>query len=195
MRLRLLERAYCLAISCWPWGAYHAVDQVDIKVSSYIRIHPRSTVADAKICGHYVNSILAVLELRGTKYHEALFLDADGNIAEGAAENFFIVKDGVLTTPPLGTILSGITRQTVLELARDSGIPIVEKTLTLDEALQADEAFFSGTAAEVTPIKTIDDHTIGDGSIGPVSKKLKDAYLDVVYGRNPRYYNLLTFVS
>jgi len=184
-----------VAISCWPWGAYHAVDQVDIKVSSYIRIHPRSTVADAKICGHYVNSILAVLELRGTKYHEALFLDADGNIAEGPAENFFMVKDGVLTTPPLGTILSGITRRTVLELAKDFGIQVVERPLTLDEALQADEAFFTGTAAEVTPIKTIDDQIIGDGSIGPVSRKLKTAYLDVVYGRNPGYYRFLTFVS
>jgi branched-chain amino acid aminotransferase len=184
-----------IAISCWPWGAYHTVEQVDIKVSSYIRIHPRSTVADAKICGHYVNSILAVLELKGTKYHEALFLDADGNIAEGPAENFFMVQNGILTTPPLGTILAGITRQTILELARDAGIPVAERAITLDEALSANEAFFSGTAAEVTPIKTLNDQVIGDGTVGPVSAKLKSLYLDIVYGRNRSYEKFLTFVS
>jgi branched-chain amino acid aminotransferase len=184
-----------IAISCWPWGAYHTVEQVDIKVSSYIRIHPRSTIADAKICGHYVNSILAVLELKGTKYHEALFLDADGNIAEGPAENFFMVKNGVLITPPLGTILSGITRRTILEIARDAGIQVAEQSITLEDALKADEAFFTGTAAEVTPIKTLNDQTIADGSIGPITKRLKELYLNVVYGREPSYSKFLTFVS
>jgi len=181
-------------IACWPWGKYLPVEVADIKVSSYIRIHPRSTVADAKICGHYVNSILAVLELKGTKYHEALFLDAEGMIAEGPGENFFIVKNGEITTPPLGTILAGITRSTVIEMAKDAGFSIVERPISLEEAYDADEAFFTGTAAEVTPIGTINDHTIGSGATGPITAALKARYLDATYGRSASYRNFLTFV-
>lgn len=181
-----------IAIACWPWGAYLPHEMVDIKTSSYIRIHPRSTVADAKICGHYVNSILAVQELKGTKYHEALFLDADCNIAEGPGENFFIVKNGEILTPPLGTILAGITRQTVLELAPKLGYKVIQRNITLPEAYAADEAFFTGTAAEVTPIRTIDDKVLGKGELGPVSKKIRDTYLDIVYGRNPEHSDYLT---
>jgi branched-chain amino acid aminotransferase len=179
-------------IACWPWGAYIPVEAADIKVSSYIRIHPRSTVADAKISGNYVNSILAVLELRGTKYHEALFLDFEGNIAEGPGENFFCVKNGVLFTPPLGTILPGITRATIIELARSLGKEVHEKPLTLDDAFGADEAFFTGTAAEVTPIRSIDDRLIGSGAAGPISLQLKAAYLDIVHGRNPSFAHYLS---
>lgn len=182
-------------MACWPWGAYLPVEQADVKVSSYIRIHPRSTVADAKICGHYVNSILAVLELRGTKYHEALFLDAEGNIAEGPGENFFVVNNGEIFTPPLGTILAGITRASVIEIARAEGLSVTEKPLTLDEALRADEAFFTGTAAEVTPIGTINDQTIGTGKPGPITQRIQKIFLDAVHGRHAGYQNFLTYVS
>jgi branched-chain amino acid aminotransferase len=190
-------------IAAWPWGAYIAVDAADIKVSKYIRIHPRSTVADAKIVGHYVNSILAVLELKGTKYHEALFLDDGGNIAEGPGENFFIVKDGSVYTPPLGTILSGITRATVMEITRDLGITLIERSITLQDAFSADEAFFTGTAAEVTPIHSIDDTVIGQGGslgkVGAVTSRIRERYLDIVYGRCvtefPHYRKHLTFVN
>jgi branched-chain amino acid aminotransferase len=184
-----------LMIACWPWGAYLAVDAADIKTSSYIRIHPRSTVADAKISGHYVNSILAVLELKGTKYHEALFLDSDGYIAEGPGENFFIVKGKEIITPPLGTILAGITRSSVIEIARDNGFTITERALRLDEAFLADEAFFTGTAAEVTPIGTIDDKPLKNSGPGPTSLFLKERYLDIVHGRAPQYDKFLTYVE
>jgi branched-chain amino acid aminotransferase len=185
-------------IAAWPWGAYLPADAVDIKVSKYIRIHPRSTIADAKICGHYVNSVLAVLELRGTKYHEALFLDDKGNIAEGPGENFFMVKNGMVVTPPIGTILPGITRSTAIEIARDLGIPLEERPISLQEAFDADEAFFTGTAAEVTPINSIDDRVIGSAHNRTVSRKIRERYLDVVYGRcfdsHPHYNKYLTFV-
>lgn len=184
-----------VSIACWPWGAYLPHEMVDIKTSSYIRIHPRSTRADAKICGHYVNSILAVLELKGTKYHEALFLDSDGNIAEGPGENFFIVKGGKIYTPPLGTILAGITRQTVVDLARGMDLDVIEKRMKLEDAYASDEAFFTGTAAEVTPIRTIDDKVLGDGKLGPVTRKIRDTYLDVVYGRDDRHASYLTIVN
>jgi branched-chain amino acid aminotransferase len=183
-----------LIIACWPWGAYLPHEMVDIKVSSYIRIHPKSTIADAKISGHYVNSILAVRELIGTPYHEALFLDTDGNIAEGPGENFFIVKKGEIFTPPLGTILAGITRSTVMEIAKERGLIVHERTLSLEDALDADEAFFTGTAAEVTPIRSIDDKLTGDGTVGAITKTLREIYLDVVTGKEPEYQRFLTYV-
>jgi branched-chain amino acid aminotransferase len=182
-----------LIIACWPWGAYLPHEMVDLKVSSYIRIHPRSTVADAKIVGHYVNSILAILELQGTSFHEALFLDDSGMIAEGPGENFFLIKDNVLYTPSLGTILAGITRRTVLQLATDLGIRIEEKKLSLADALSGDEAFFTGTAAEITPIRSIDHSVIGKGVVGPISKKIKDTYHQVVRGELPEYEKFVTY--
>lgn len=182
-------------IACWPWGAYLPHEMIDVKVSKYIRIHPRSTVADAKICGHYVNSILAVLDLDGTKYHEALFLDFNGNVAEGPGENLFIVRNGQIQTPKLGTILAGITRRTIIEIARDKGLEVVERDLTLPEVLSAEEAFFTGTAAEVTPIRSIDDQPLGNGILGPVAKLIRDTYQDVVHGRVEKYQPYLTYCS
>ena len=182
-------------IACWRWGKYLPAEAVDIKVSKYIRIHPRTTVSDAKLCGHYVNSILAVQELKGTNYHEALFLDFEGNVAEGPGENFFIIKNNTVYTPPLGAILAGITRATVIDLLSHLNIPLVEKTITLEEAFAADEAFFTGTAAEVTPIRSIDDREIGNGKVGPVSQLVKDTYLDIVNGRREEFHHYLTFVS
>ena len=150
-----------MMIACWPWGAYLPHDRVDIKTSKYIRVHPQSTVADAKICGHYINGLLGQLELRGTHYHESLFLDYEGNIAEGAGENLFIVKDNIIYTPTLGNILAGITRETVIEMTRNLGYEVVEKKITLKDAYNADEAFFTGTAAEITQVRSIDDKLIG----------------------------------
>lgn len=183
-----------VAIICWPWGAYLPHDMVDLKTSSYIRIHPRSLVTDAKICGHYVNSILAVQELKGTHYHEALLLDSYGNLAEGPGENLFFAKDGVLYTPALGSILAGITRNTVIELAKDIGVEVVETNLPPEKLLEADEAFYTGTAAEVTPIRSVDDAVIGAGEIGPITAQLRSIYLDVVNGRKPEYDRFLTYV-
>ncbi len=184
-----------VVIACWPWGKYLPHEMVDIKSSKYIRIHPKSTVSDAKIGGHYVNSILAVQELQGTKYHEALFLDLDGNIAEGPGENFFMIKEGKLITPPLGTILAGITRETVIQFAKRHNIPVVERTISLDEAFKCDEAFFTGTAAEVSPIRSINDTVLGNGELGPITKKIKDAYLKMVTGEDAEFIHFLTFVE
>lgn len=184
-----------LMIACWPWGAYLPHEMVDLKVSSYIRIHPRSTVADAKICGHYVNSILAVRELIGTHYHEALFLDEQQQIAEGPGENFFIIKGTELITPPAGTILEGITRATIMEIAQAEGLSVSQRVIPLQEALGADEAFYTGTAAEVTPIRSIDDNTIGHGEVGEITRMLKTKYLDIVAGKDDAYEHYLTYVN
>lgn len=184
-----------VTIACWPWGAYLPISSANIKVSKYIRIHPSSTVADAKIGGHYVNSILAVQEVQGTHYHEALFLDYEGNIAEGPGANFFIIKDRKLYTPPAGNILPGITRASVIEIARDQGLTVTEKKLTVGEAQDADEAFFTGTAAEMTPIGSIEDKPLRCSAPGPLTAELKAAYLDAAYGRSSRYDTFLTFVS
>jgi branched-chain amino acid aminotransferase len=184
-----------VTIACWPWGAYLPISSANIKVSKYIRIHPSSTVADAKIGGHYVNSILAVQEVQGTHYHEALFLDYEGNIAEGPGANFFIIKDRHLFTPPPGSILPGITRASVIEIARGRGLTVTEKKLTVAEAQDADEAFFTGTAAEMTPIGTIEDKPLRCAAPGPLTAELKQAYLDAAYGRSPQYDKFLTFVS
>ncbi|WED44307.1 branched-chain amino acid transaminase [Legionella cardiaca] len=184
-----------LVIACWPWGAYLPHDSVQVKTSSYIRIHPDSTVVDAKLCGHYLNSILASLELQGTHYHEALFLDSNGYITEGVGENFFMVKDGVIYTPNLGGILSGITRDTIIKLARTFDLNVVETNIRLDEVYQADEAFFTGTAAEVTAIHSINDKPLGKGSPGAITSKIKEAYLDLVHGRNNEFKNYLTYVN
>ncbi|ASQ45891.1 branched-chain amino acid transaminase [Legionella clemsonensis] len=182
-----------LIIACWPWGAYLPHESIDVKVSSFIRIHPESTVVDAKICGHYVNSILASLELQGTHYHEALLLDSQGNIMEGVGENFFIVKNTRLYTPQLGGILSGITRDTVIKLAHQLNLEVFETDITLDEAYQADEAFFTGTAAEVTAIRSINDRELCKGS-GSITTMIKKAYMDLVHGKNEEFVHFLTYI-
>lgn len=181
-------------IACWPWGAYLPHDTVDIKVSSYIRIHPDSTVIGAKLCGHYLNSMLASLELQGTHYDEALFLDAQGYISEGVGENVFIIKDNVLYTPKLDTILPGITRETTFQLAESAGLRIVEKNMAIEEAYLADEAFFTGTAAEITPVRSIDDHLLNGGNIGPITAMIKLAYHNLVRGKNPTFPAYSTYV-
>ncbi len=183
------------SIAVWPWGKYLGEAAVKIKTSKYCRIHPKSTHADAKICGHYVNSIFASIEVKDAGYDEALLLDYKGNIAEGPGENIFIVKDNKLITPPLGTILKGITRASVIQLAKDLGIKVEEKTLTLKEAYNADEAFFTGTAAEVTAIESIDDKKIGKKAPGPITIKLRDAFMDIVHGKTEKYKDWLAYVN
>ncbi|MBA2651589.1 MAG: branched-chain amino acid transaminase [Tatlockia sp.] len=183
-------------IACWPWGAYLPHESVDIKTSKYIRIHPDSTVVDAKLSGHYINGILASLELKGTHYHEALFLDSKGYVTEGVGENFFMVKDEVIYTPNLGGILAGITRNTIINLARHLGIKVVEMDLTLDGVYQADEAFFTGTAAEVTAIRSVNDKVFAHDKEKKIGTLLKNAYLDLVHGKNPDYMpSYLTYVQ
>ncbi|CDZ77864.1 Branched-chain-amino-acid aminotransferase [Legionella massiliensis] len=185
-----------LVIACWPWGAYLPYESIDIKTSKYIRIHPDSTVVDAKLAGHYVNGILASLELQGTHYHEALFLDSEGYITEGVGENFFMAKDGVIYTPKLGSILAGITRDTIITLARHLGFKVVEKDLVLDDAYQAEEAFFTGTAAEVTLIRSINDKVLAQAQESKIGSRIKEAYLDLVHGRSQDFIAyFLTFVD
>jgi len=182
-------------IACWPWGAYLPHEMVDLKISSFARVAANATVADAKLTGNYLNGILAVNEIRGTRYHEVLLLDSVGNIAEGSGENVFFAKAGALHTPKLGAILPGITRATIIALARDEGIAVHERDISPSEAFDSDEAFFTGTAAEVTPIRSIDDRILGKGEVGPITRRLRQLYLDVVRGRDPRHSGFLTKVG
>lgn len=189
------DLAVDVVIACWPWGDYLGQKSVDIKTSEFIRIHPRSSVTDAKICGHYVNSIMAGLAIQGTHYHEALLLDADGYVAEGSAENIFIVKDKQIITPPTGTILEGITRNTVIEIANYLNLPIRQARLTREDILNADEVFFSGTAVEITPVRSLDDRLIAEGGIGSITQKIQATYQSMVLGQLPQFRQHLTFIE
>jgi branched-chain amino acid aminotransferase len=184
-----------VAIAVWPWGAYLGDDKViKVKISKYIRIHPKSTITDAKICGHYVNSIFSSLEAKKENAKEALLLDFEGYVAEGPGENIFIVKDGQLYTPPLGTILAGITRDSVIKIAKDLDIGVEERKISVGELKSADEAFFVGTAAEVCPIGKIDGNNIADGKPGQITMKIQKIYKRAVKGQEEKYLNWLTFV-
>ena len=180
-----------VAIAAWPWGAYLGEDGlakgVRLKTSSFARFHPNTMLTKAKAVGHYVNSILAAREARGLGYDEALMLDVDGYVSEASGENLFIVTKGVVRTPGLPTVLAGITRASVLALLADAGIPAREERLTRDEIYLADEAFFTGTAVEVTPVRELDDRRIGSGAPGPITKRLQDLFFRVVQGREERY--------
>lgn len=188
---------HCM-VAAWEWGAYLGADNmrngIRIKTSSFTRHHVNITMCKSKANGNYINSMLALREAIDDGYDEALLLDTEGYVAEGSGENFFIVKKGVIYTPDLTSALDGITRQTLLRLADDLGIKIVEKRLTRDEVYIADEAFFSGTAAEVTPIRELDRRTIGSGTRGPVTEKLQSLYFDIVQGKNSEYSDWLTQV-
>ncbi|MBK8740108.1 MAG: branched-chain amino acid transaminase [Betaproteobacteria bacterium] len=187
-----------VAIAAWPWGAYLGVEGMEkgirVKTSSFLRHHVNVTMCRAKACGNYINSILANQEATMNGYDEALLLDVNGYVAEGAGENLFIVKDGVLYEPAVTSGLMGITRVTLIQLAADLGIPFREKLMTRDDVYLADEAFFTGTAAEVTPVRELDDRIIGEGRRGPVTTRLQAAFFDVVNGRNPKYAHWLTTV-
>ena len=184
-----------IAIAIWPWGAYLNKEIVSVKISKYIRPHPKSTVTDAKICGSYANSILASLEIKKAGFDEALLLDYQGHVAEGPGENIFIVKDGKLFTPKLGAILGGITRDSIMQIAKDLKIEVEEKNITVEELKLADEAFFTGTAAEICAIGKIDDTTINHEKIGATTKKIREAYDKVIHGKSKKYSKWLSPIN
>ncbi len=181
-------------IAAWPWGKYLSDDPITVGISPWIRIHPKSLQCDAKINGHYVNSIMSSLWAKNNNYQEALVLDFNDNVAEGPGENLFLVKDGQLITPAPGNILPGITRKTIMELAKNElGIHTEERIVTPEEVFAADEAFYTGTAAEVTIIGSLDGKQIGNGD-NEISEKLKKLYHDVVTGKVEKYHDWLTWV-
>jgi len=183
-----------IAIVVWPWGTLFGEKPVKVKISPYIRLHPKSVKVDAKICGYYVNSILASLEAKESGFDEAVLLDYKGNVAEGPGENIFIVKNKKILTPPLGNILPGITRDSIITIARDLGYTVEEKNLSVEELLDADEVFFSGTAAEVHPIAQVNDKIISKGKPGKITEKIKNTFLDIVKGKNEKYKEWLAYV-
>ncbi|MBM3336290.1 MAG: branched-chain amino acid transaminase [Betaproteobacteria bacterium] len=185
-----------VSVAAWPWGAYLGEEGlakgIRVKTSSFTRHHVNVSMVRAKASGYYINSILANQEVTAEGYDEALLLDTEGYVSEGAGENVFIVKAGKIYTPDLASCLDGITRDSVLTMARDLGIEVIEKRITRDEIYCADEAFFTGTAAEVTPIRELDNRTIGAGSRGPVTEKLQSLFFDVVGGKSAKYKHWLT---
>lgn len=188
-----------VSIICWEWGAYLGDDGLSkgirVKTASFMRHHPNIMLTKAKVSGNYVNSILSKLEVTKVGYDEALMLDHQGFVAEGSGENIFFVKDNTLYTPPVTSILPGITRDTIITLASELGYQVKEQQITRDELYIADEVFFTGTAAEVTPAREIDDRLIGEGRPGPVTKALQTAYFDVIKGRNPKHADWLDYLS
>lgn len=185
-------------VAAWKWGAYMGQDALDngirVKTSSFSRHHVNITMCKAKANGNYMNSILAHQEAAQDGYDEALLLDVDGFVAEGSGENVFIVRNGKLITPDLTSALEGITRDTIVQLAGEIGLQVVEKRITRDEVYSADEAFFTGTAAEVTPIRELDNRAIGEGKRGPITEKLQSMYFDVVKGKSAKHADWLTLV-
>ena len=187
-----------VGIAAWPWGAYLGEEGlkrgIRVKTSSFTRHHVNVSMVRAKASGYYINSILANQEVTAEGYDEALLLDTDGYVSEGAGENVFLIRNGKIYTPDLASCLDGITRDAVLTMARDLGIDIIEKRITRDELYCADEAFFTGTAAEITPIRELDNRQIGTGSRGPVTEKLQSLFFDVVEGKAAQYKHWLTRV-
>lgn len=186
-------------LAAWAWGAYLGEEGmrkgIRVRVSSFTRHHPNVTMIKAKANGNYMNSIMANTEATRDGYDEAILLDAQGYVAEGSGENIFTVRDGVLYTPALDVALDGITRRSVIAIASEMGLKVVEKRLTRDELYVADEVFFTGTAAEVTPIREIDGRQIGIGERGPITAEIQQRYFDVVQGKNPKYRDWLTYVK
>ncbi|RJR39752.1 MAG: branched-chain amino acid transaminase [Deltaproteobacteria bacterium] len=187
-----------LTIISWVWGAYLGDEGIKKgirgKISSFARHHVNVMMTKAKTTGNYVNSIMAKREATQLGFDEAIMLDTDGYVAEASGENIFVVRDGLLKTPPLTAVLPGITRDSILELAQDLGIPAKEDIFSRDELYLADEAFLTGTAAEVTPLREVDGRVIGAGAPGPITRKLQAAYFAVVKGEDSRYQKWLTYV-
>ncbi len=199
MGLRADNLRVHVMIAAWAWGSYLGEEGLEkgirIKTSSFTRHHVNITMCKAKSNGNYINSMLALQEAVRDGYDEALLLDVDGFVAEGSGENIFIVRDGVIYTPDLTSALEGITRDTIFALARDNGLEIREKRITRDEVYIADEAFFTGSAAEVTPIRELDGRAIGSGTRGPITEMLQGQYFDLVHGRLGRYGEWLDYVE
>jgi branched-chain amino acid aminotransferase len=187
-----------VSIAVWPWGAYLGdkglKNGIRVKTSSFIRNHVNSNMSRGKVCGYYVNSQLAKKEAISCGCDEALLLDTEGYVSEGSGENIFIVRKGILKTTPLTSILEGITRNSIIKLAHDEGIGVSEERFTRDELYIADEAFFTGTAAEVTPIREVDGRSIGTGRPGRITKRIQSLFFDIVKGRNKKYESWLTRV-
>ena len=188
-----------VAIAAWEWGAYLGTEGLEkgirIHTSSFTRHHVNISMCKAKANGHYINSMLALQEALQNGYDEALLLDAEGYVAEGSGENIFIVREGIIYTPDLTSALEGITRDAIVQLAKDAGYTIVEKRITRDEIYIADEAFFTGTAAEVTPVRELDNRAIGNGIRGPVTEQLQAMFFDIANGRNDKYSKWLTYIN
>jgi branched-chain amino acid aminotransferase len=188
-----------VAIAAWPWGAYLGEDGLNkgirVKTSSFSRHHVNVSLVRAKASGYYINSILANQEATNDGYDEALLLDTDGYVSEGSGENVFIVKNGKLYTPDLASCLDGITRDAIMTMAKDYKIEVIEKRITRDEMYCCDEAFFTGTAAEVTPIRELDGRQIGEGKRGPITTKLQGQFFDVVSGKNAKYSKWMTSIA
>lgn len=186
-----------VAVMTWVWGAYLGAEAkakgARIKVASFARPHINTQMSKGKIVGHYVNSILAKMEAKKAGCDEALLLDTEGYVAEGSGENFFLYRHGALKTTPIPGVLEGITRDSILQIARDEGVEVRETRFTRDEVYTASEAFFCGTAAEVTPVRELDGRQISDG-MGPITKRINDAYVAAVRGQNPKYAKWLTYV-
>lgn len=199
MGLRADNLKVHVMIAAWTWGAYLGTESLEkgirIRTSSYTRNHVNSTMCKAKANGNYINSILALQEALATGYDEALLLDHEGFAAEGSGENLFIVRNGKLFTPETTSALEGITRDTIITIAREQGFEVFEKRISRDEVYIADEAFFTGSAAEVTPIREYDGRTIGDGKRGPITEKLQTLYFDYVNGRREDHLAWLSFTA
>jgi len=190
------ENPVQISIAVWPWGSYLGDEGIKngirTKISSFSRPHVNATMVRAKTTANYANSLLAKREALKDGYDEAILLDTDGYVAEGSGENVFMVRKGVIKTPPLTSILEGVTRDTVMQLAAERGMRLVEERFTRDEFYVADEAFFTGTAAEITPIREVDNRAIGTGKPGPVTRELQSAFFEIVHGRDSRHADWLT---
>ena len=199
MGLNPLNNPVEVAIICWSWGAYLGEEGmkkgIRCKISSFTRHHVNIAMTKAKVCGNYVNSQLAKIEALEDGYDEALMLDVDGTVAEGSGENLFIVRKGVLKTPPVTGILEGITRDSIIELAEMRQYPVKEEKISRDELYIADEAFLCGTAAEVTPIREVDRRIIGEGKPGPITRQLQEDFFKAAHGEDPRYEKWLDYVE
>lgn len=187
-----------VAIAAWPWGSYLGDEGIKngirVKTSSFTRHHVNVSMVRAKASGHYINSILANQEATTSGYDEALLLDTEGFVSEGAGENIFVIRNNTLYTPDLASCLEGITRASVITIARDLGYTIQEKRITRDEVYCADEAFFTGTAAEVTPIRELDNRPIGNGTRGPITQAIQQVFFEAVAGKHQQYHHWLTFI-
>jgi branched-chain amino acid aminotransferase len=193
------ENPVQVSIAVWPWGSYLGDEGlkngIRVKISSFSRPHVNATMVRSKTTANYANSLLAKREALKDGYDEAILLDTDGYVAEGSGENVFIVRKGVLKTPPLTSILEGITRDSIMQLAAERELCLVEERFTRDELYVADEAFFTGTAAEITPIREVDNRGIGEGKPGPITKELQSAFFDIVRGRDSRHADWLMHIT
>jgi len=198
MGLYIKEYPVRVAIACWPWGAYLGEEGlrkgIRAKISSFTRLHVNVCMTKAKICGNYVNSILAKKEATAAGYDESILLDTEGYVSEASGENIFMVKNKVITTTPPTSILKGITRDAVITIARDQDLEVVEQRFTRDELYVADEAFFTGTAAEITPIREVDGRRIGEGKRGPLTERIQTTFFNVVKGREGQYERWLSYL-